>query len=156
VAVDLDRLKRHLRIEFDDEDVELEGYLAAAQGSALRYINRDTVPASAEDEVDAADGFGGTRGEWVDQFTVPGRLEPRYGSNVESVMAARMQSMQPYNLTIRSSSAARQITASWRAYDVRAGVTGGKPNRVFGIKTVVNPDERGAMLEMLAIEGEET
>jgi head-tail adaptor len=67
-----------------------------------------------------------------------------------------MQSMQPYNLTIRSSSAARQITASWRAYDVRAGVTGGKPNRVFGIKTVVNPDERGAMLEMLAIEGEET
>ncbi|WP_157808249.1 head-tail connector protein [Brucella intermedia] len=54
MAVDLDRLKRHLRIEFDDEDAELEGYLAAAQGSALRYMNRDSVPASAESEVDAA------------------------------------------------------------------------------------------------------
>jgi len=102
------------------------------------------------------DGFGGTRGEWVDQFTVPGRLEPRYGSNAESVMAARMQSMQPYNLTIRSSTSARQITASWRAYDARAGKSGDKPNRVFGIKTVVNPDERNAYLEMLVVEGEET
>ncbi|PJR89956.1 head-tail adaptor protein [Ochrobactrum sp. 695/2009] len=103
-----------------------------------------------------SDEWGGTRGEWVDQFTVPGRLEPRYGSNAESVMAARMQSMQPYNLTIRGSTAARQITASWRAYDARAGKTGEKPNRVFGIKTVVNPDERNAYLEMLVVEGEET
>lgn len=104
---------------------------------------------------DVDDGFGGTRGEWVDQFTVPGRLEPRYGSNSESLMAARMQSMQPYNLTIRSSEQARKITASWRAYDARAGKTGDKPNRVFGIKTVVNPDERNAYLEMLVVEGEE-
>nr|WP_176024663.1 head-tail adaptor protein [Brucella pseudintermedia] len=103
-----------------------------------------------------SDEWGGTRGEWVDQFTVPGRLEPRYGSNAESIMAARMQSMQPYNLTIRSSEQARQITASWRAYDARAGLTDGKPNRVFGIKTVVNPDERNAYLEMLVVEGEET
>ncbi len=105
---------------------------------------------------DVDDGFGGTRGEWIDQFTVSGRLEPRYGSNAESLMAARMQSMQPYNLTIRGSTAARQITASWRAYDARAGKTGDKPNRVFGIKTVVNPDERNAYLEMLVVEGEET
>lgn len=103
-----------------------------------------------------SDEWGGTRGEWVDQFTLPGRLEPRYGSNAESVMAARMQSMQPYNLTIRSSTSARQITASWRAYDARAGKSGDKPNRVFGIKTVVNPDERNSYLEMLVVEGEET
>jgi len=103
-----------------------------------------------------SDEWGGTRGEWVDQFTVPGRLQPRYGSNSESLMAARMQSMQPYNLTIRGSTAARQVTASWRAYDARAGKTGDKPNRVFGIKTVVNPDERNAYLEMLVVEGEET
>ncbi len=103
-----------------------------------------------------SDEWGGTRGEWVDQFTVPGRLEPRYGSNSESLMAARMQSMQPYNLTIRGSTAARQVTASWRAYDARAGKTGDKPNRVFGIKTVVNPDERDGYLEMLVVEGEET
>lgn len=100
------------------------------------------------------DPDGSTRGEWIDQFTVPARLQPRYGSNAESLMASRMQSMQPYNLTIRSSGQARQVTSSWRAYDTRAGKTGVEPNRVFGIKTVVNPDERDAMLEMLVIEGE--
>lgn len=100
------------------------------------------------------DPDGGTRGEWVDQFTVPARLQSRYGSNAESLMASRLQSMQPYNLTIRSSGQARQVTASWRAYDTRAGKTGAEPNRVFGIKTVVNPDERDAMLEMLVVEGE--
>lgn len=105
------------------------------------------------EEVD--DGFGGTRGEWVDQFTVPARLAPKFGGNVESVIAARLVSRQPYNLTVRASSQTRQATAAWRAYDVRAGHTHGKPNRVFGIKTIVNPDERGAYLEMLVIEGED-
>lgn len=105
------------------------------------------------EEVD--DGFGGTRGDWVDQFTVPARLAPKFGGNAESVIAARLVSRQPYNLTVRASSQTRQITAAWRAYDARAGHTGGNPNRVFGIKTVVNPDERGAYLEMLAIEGED-
>ncbi len=99
---------------------------------------------------------GGTRGQWVDQFTVPARLAPKFGSNVESVTAARMQAQQPYNLTVRVCIATRQITASWRAYDARAGLTGTEPNRTFGIKTVVNPDERGAYLEMLVIEGEGT
>ncbi len=61
-----------------------------------------------------SDEWSGTRGEWVDQFTVPGRLEPRYGSNAESVMAARMQSMQPYNMTICSSEQARQVSTSSR------------------------------------------
>lgn len=105
------------------------------------------------EEVD--DGFGGTRGDWVDRFTVPARLAPKFGGNAESVTAARLVSRQPYNLTVRASSQTRQITAAWRAYDARAGHTGAEPNRVFGIKTVVNPDERGAYLEMLVIEGED-
>lgn len=105
------------------------------------------------EEVD--DGFGGTRGDWVDQFTVPARLAPKFGGNAESVIAARLVSRQPYNLIVRASSQTRQITAAWRAYDDRAGHTDGEPNRVFGIKTVVNPDERGAYLEMLVIEGED-
>lgn len=106
------------------------------------------------EQIDTPDG--GTRGQFVDQFTVPARLAPRYGSNVESVMAARMQAQQPYNLTVRGSTATRQITASWRAYDARAGLTGTEPNRTFGIKTVVNPDERNQYIEMLVIEGEAT
>lgn len=106
------------------------------------------------EQIDTPDG--GTRGEWVDQFTVPARLAPRYGANAESVMAARMQAQQPYNLTIRSSEKSRQVTASWRAYDARAGLTNAVPNRTFGIKTIVNPDERGQYLEMLVLEGEAT
>ncbi len=108
---------------------------------------------SQRQEID--DGFGGTRGDWVDQFTVPARLAPKFGGNAESIIAARLVSRQPYNLTVRASSATRQITTAWRAYDARAGLADGKPNRVFGIKTVVNPDERGAYLEMLVIEGED-
>lgn len=106
------------------------------------------------------DGFGGTRGDWVDQFTVPARLAPKFGGNAESVIAARLVSRQPYNLTVRGSMQTREITAAWRAYDARAGHTVDaqgveRPNRVFGIKTVVNPDERGAYLEMLVVEGED-
>lgn len=119
--------------------------IAGALNHRVTFMKRE--------EID--DGFGGTRGEWVDQFTVPARLAPKFGGNVESVIAARLVSRQPYNLTVRANSATWQITAAWRAYDARAGHTGNEPNRVFGIKTVVNPDERGAYLEMLVIEGED-
>lgn len=106
------------------------------------------------------DEYGGTRGDWVDQFDAAARLKPKFGGNAESLVASRLVSRQPYNLTVYSNGATRQITAAWRAYDARAGLTAGSdgglhPNRVFGIKTVVNPDERGAYLEMLVIEGEE-
>ena len=104
--------------------------------------------------VEIDDGFGGTRGEWQDQFTVPARLKPKFGGNAESLVASRLVSKQPYNLMIYSSTAARQVTASWRAYDARAGKTGENPNRVFGIKTIVNPDETNRFLEMLVIENE--
>ncbi|NKC04069.1 head-tail adaptor protein [Ochrobactrum haematophilum] len=53
--------------------------------------------------VEIDDGFGGTRGEWQDQFTVPARLKPKFGGNAESLVASRLVSKQPYNLTIYSS-----------------------------------------------------
>ncbi|MEJ5079797.1 head-tail adaptor protein [Ochrobactrum sp. MYb379] len=106
------------------------------------------------------DGYGGTRGEWVDQFTVAARLAPKFGGNAESLVASRLVSQQPYNLTVRASGQTRQVSPTWRAYDSRAGISAGsngeqRPNRVFGIKTVVNPDEQNAYLEMLVIEGED-
>ncbi len=106
------------------------------------------------------DGLGGSRGDWVDQFTVPAALEPKFGGNAETIIASRLDARQPYNLIVRSHEAARQVTAAWRVYDVRAGVRIDekgvqRPNRVFGIKTIVNPDGRNAYLEMLVIEGEE-
>jgi head-tail adaptor len=39
-------------------------------------------------------------------------------------------------------------------YDARKAKVGGRPVRYFNIKTIVNPDERDAYLEMLVVEGE--
>ncbi|MBZ9984935.1 head-tail adaptor protein [Mesorhizobium sp. BR-1-1-8] len=82
------------------------------------------------------------------------RLQPRFGGDVEAVTAARLAAMQPYNLTVRNCEATRAITPAWRVYDARKGVVGGKPVRLFNIKTIVNPDERGQWIEMLIVEGE--
>ncbi|MCV9907054.1 head-tail adaptor protein [Brucella sp. HL-2] len=123
---------------------------AGSLGSKVTFQRRENVD----------DGLGSTRGMWVDQFTVAARLTPKFGGNAEGLVASRLVSQQPYNLTVRASGKTRQITAAWRAYDARAGVAVGdngeqRPNRVFGIKTVVNPDEQNAYLEMLVIEGED-
>jgi head-tail adaptor len=105
------------------------------------------------------DEYGNTTaGQWVSQLTTSARLMPIFSSklNVEAVAEARLQSKQPYNLTIRSITATRQISAvGWRVYDARAGIDlSGNPKRVFDIKTIVNPDEKNAYLEMLLVEGE--
>lgn len=46
--------KRHLRIEFDDEDEAITGYLSAANRAVLDYCRRTTVPAGAEPVFKAA------------------------------------------------------------------------------------------------------
>ncbi|MBZ9980402.1 head-tail adaptor protein [Mesorhizobium sp. BR-1-1-8] len=92
-------------------------------------------------------------GEFADVFTTAARLAPLFGGT-ESVSAARLTAMQPYNLTLRSCSASREVTPAWRVYDARKGLSGGSPVRLFNIKTIVNPDERSAYVEMLVVEGE--
>lgn len=54
MAVNLERLKRHLRIDYGDEDDVLAVYLGAAQAWTLNYTRREEVPAGAEFEFDAA------------------------------------------------------------------------------------------------------
>jgi len=101
--------------------------------------------------VEFDDGFGGTRGEWQDQFTVPARLKARLGT--ESVIAARLQGTQPYTMVIRSSQQSRAITPAWRVYDARAGIgSEGVPSRLFDIKAVSNVDERNKYLDLLVVE----
>lgn len=99
------------------------------------------------DDID--DGYGGTTQGYVERFQDAARLEPLFGARltVESVAAARLQSNQPYNLHVRSSTATRAVTPAWRVRNVRSG-------REYNIKTVVNSDERNAYLEMLVVEGE--
>lgn len=95
-------------------------------------------------EVD--DGYGNpVTGAWADQFMEPARLAPRTGS--ESVIAARLTGVQPFTLTVRSSSRTRDVTPAWRAVNTRTGKT-------YNIKAIANPDERNAYLDMLVVEGE--
>ncbi|MER9310096.1 head-tail adaptor protein [Mesorhizobium australicum] len=95
-------------------------------------------------------------GEFVDVFPISARMAPQFSGrlNVEAVTAARLTAKQPYNLTVRSCSDTREVTPAWRVYDARKGLAGGKPIRLFNIKTIVNPDEQGAYIEMLVVEGE--
>lgn len=86
------------------------------------------------------DGYGGTHEDWVDIFTDNARLKPRTGS--ETVIASRLQGIQPYSLTVRSHSKTRQVTPAWQAKNARTG-------EIYDIASVVNIDERGAYLEML-------
>lgn len=54
MAVTLEKFKKHLRVDFDDEDDVIQTYLDAGWGWALTYVRRDTVPVGAEAEFDAA------------------------------------------------------------------------------------------------------
>ena len=104
---------------------------------------RERVAFLEPDEID--DGYGGTTQGYVERFQDAARLQPRMGS--ETVIASRLQGVQPYTLTVRSSTATRAVTPAWRVRNVRSG-------REYNIKTVVNSDERNAYLEMLVVEGE--
>jgi len=93
---------------------------------------------------DVEDEFGNVKSTWVDQFTVSARMIPRLGG--EEVMAGRLQGVQPYILRVRGSSDTRQITPEWRAVNARTGLA-------YNIKSISNPDERGAYLDMLVVQG---
>ena len=107
---------------------------------------------------DLVDEYGNTTpgaGPWQDMSTHAARLQPKFGSNVESFAASRLASKQPYNLTVRACADARAVRTDWRVVDARqAQDANGASPRVFNIVSIVNPDERGQYLELLVIEGE--
>ena len=49
--VDLDRLKRHLRVSHDDEDEEIQDKLTEAEALVLRYVTDVGSPAWDEDSI---------------------------------------------------------------------------------------------------------
>lgn len=94
---------------------------------------------------EADDGYGNpVTGDFATQFTEPARLRPLKGS--EPVLAQRLVGVQPYVLTVRSSVRTRRVGVDWRAVNSRTGTT-------YNITAIVNPDERGAYLEMLVTSG---
>lgn len=92
-----------------------------------------------------SDGYGGTKGDWQDQFTRPAAIEPRFGG--EEIAAARLASRQPVTITVRANLATRGITAEWKATDERG--------TVYAIRTIIDPTGRNRYLEMLAEAGVE-
>lgn len=90
-------------------------------------------------------GNGGYTGEFETQFTEPARLKPGLGS--ETVIAARLTSIQPYTVTVRSSNRTRGVDTSWQIVDARDST------RQFNIKALSNPDERDRYMEFLVVEG---
>jgi len=78
-------------------------------------------------------------------FTTAAELIPLRGG--EPVQAARLVGVQPYTLRIRSCVAAREVTTSWRIVDAR------NASRVMNIRTVTNPDQKNAWLDLLVDDG---
>lgn len=54
MTVSLEKFKKHLRVDYDDEDEIIQAYLDASRAWALTYVRRTIVPTGAEFEFDAA------------------------------------------------------------------------------------------------------
>jgi head-tail adaptor len=95
------------------------------------------------------DGFGNAvTGEFETVFTDAAEIIPRMGS--ETVMASRLQGVQPFTIRVRSSTQTRELDATWRALDARSAT-------VYAIVSPpTNLDQKNAYIEMLATTGAQT
>ncbi|MBS7698769.1 MULTISPECIES: phage head closure protein [unclassified Chelatococcus] len=81
---------------------------------------------------------------WNEAFVIAARIMPLKGG--ESVMADRLQGVQPVIIRVRYSAAAADITPAWRARNARTGT-------VYNITSAANMDERRKYLDILATAG---
>ena len=105
------------------------------RGNVSRLDHRAIFSARRE----ISDEYGGTRDEWVPQFTE--WAEVKYLRGGEAVMQARLQSKNPAIITVRRSIQAQAITSEWRVE-----VDG----RTFEIQEDPRPDQGRRTLAMLA------
>lgn len=90
------------------------------------------------------DQYGNERGEFVEQFQRPARIQPLRGG--EAVQSARLTGIQPVIIIVRQDVQTILITTDWQVRDVRAGT-------VYSIQSVANMDEHNAYLDILASTG---
>ncbi|MFH3481635.1 phage head closure protein [Xanthobacter variabilis] len=96
----------------------------------------------ARELLPGGDGAGNFETDWVSKLTVWAQVVPRFGG--ETVIASRLEGVQPVTIIIRYSPAARQITAAWRAADAREGT-------IYALSSpAMDPTGQRAFLEMLA------
>lgn len=96
------------------------------------------------------DGAGNTEGDFEQQFVVSAEVVARFGG--ETVMASRLSGRQPFTITVRQSSDTRRVTTDWRARDVRSNPDASK-HTVYNIRSITDPDDRRAWLELLCETG---
>ena len=90
------------------------------------------------------DGAGNeVSGPWVEQCKAAAERTALRGT--ETVMASRLQGVQPYLVTVRYSTGTAAVTTEWRAVDTRTGVS-------YAIQTTV-PRERHDYIDMMLVEG---
>lgn len=94
-----------------------------------------------------ADDYGNEEGDFSEQFTVAAAVQAKFGG--EAVTAARLTGQQPVTITVRQSSNTRQVTTDWRARDARSGT-------IYNIRSIADPDDGRAWLEMLCQSGAAT
>ncbi|MGU3494217.1 head-tail connector protein [Xanthobacteraceae bacterium A53D] len=60
MLVDLEMVKRHLRVDFADDDPLLAIYHGAAERSVVEYIDRQVLPATETPPAEGEDGYDPT------------------------------------------------------------------------------------------------
>jgi SPP1 family predicted phage head-tail adaptor len=93
---------------------------------------------------DTNDDYGNTQSVFVEQFVVSAKVLAKLGG--ETVLAARLQSQNTVNITVRQSSNTLLIQPDWRARDVREGIE-------YAIRSIIDPDDSGAWIELLCQTG---
>ncbi|KAB2771014.1 phage head closure protein [Brucella anthropi] len=103
---------------------------------------RDRVRLEKREEVD--DGYGNTYGQWVAQFERDACILPSKGG--ETVIASRLQEVQPALILVRYDAETATITAAWRLIETRSGT-------VYNIRTSADMERRGRFITMLCESG---
>lgn len=93
---------------------------------------------------EVTDDYGNTQAGWAEQFIVSAKVLAKFGG--EAVTAARLQGQQPVTIVVRQSSNTLQIKPDWRARDAR-------DDTEYAIRSIVDPDDGGAWLEILCQTG---
>lgn len=101
------------------------------------------------------DPYGGPDriGDWTTQDTVACEFIPLKGGS-ETVIASRLLGIQPYIVRVRQSTSTRAVDETWRLVDARGPQPPDVQARTFAIKSITDPDQKRAWLEMLVKEGE--
>lgn len=106
---------------------------------------RDRVRLEQREELD--DGYGNVYGAWVAKFERDACILLSKGG--ETVIASRLQSIQPALIIVRFDAVTSTITADWRLIEIRSGT-------MYNIRTSADMERRGRWWTMLCDAGAPT